>query len=66
MANLVITSHREKGKGRVFDTPCPVFNIENEKRVGNPTCCNSNCPHFRKFVVKKVNGKEQRMVHCEW
>lgn len=59
MANLVIDSKKVKGKGRVYTNVCP---MNDSYRVGNPRCCNSNCPCFRKFTVDR-NGNQ--VVHCE-
>ena len=66
MANLLIKTRKERGKGIVYTEVCPVSNCNSnrkvEYRVGNPKCCNKNCPHFRKFTIDR-NGN--RVVHCE-
>lgn len=59
MANLLIKTRKERGKGRVYTEVCPVNDCY---RVGNPRCCNKNCPYFRKFTIDR-NGN--RVVHCE-
>lgn len=59
MANFVIKTQKVRGKGRVYTEVCPVNNCY---RVGNPRCCNSNCPHFVKFTTNKLG---EQVVHCE-
>lgn len=61
--NQIIKTKNVKGKGRVFTEVCKfTSNKEVENRVGNPKCCNKNCPHFVKFTTNKVGN---RVVHCK-
>lgn len=62
MSNLLFKTKKVKGRGTVYLTPCPHNSDPHiENRVGNPRCCNKNCPRFRKFTyTQKGVG-----VHCE-
>lgn len=61
MSNLNFKTKRVKGRGMVYLTPCPHSSNELEKRVGNPKCCNENCPRFVRYT-KTSNGIG---VHCK-
>ena len=62
MSNLTFKTKKVKGRGIVYLTTCPHFNTEHyQRRVGNPKCCNENCPRF----VRYTKTKEGIGVHCK-
>lgn len=61
MSNLIFKTKKVKGKGIVYLTKCPHSGPHHERRVGNPKCCNSNCPRF----VRYTKTSEGIGVHCK-
>lgn len=64
MSNLNFETKKVRGKGTIYLTPCPhqdPNHPEVQKRVGNPKCCNENCPRF----VRYTKTSQGIGIHCK-